>query len=92
MLESKLKSMGLRKEGPGEPKERAQVTGYLRRRLSSVVVRANTYFLLKRMVQLGQGVGKAGKRRRWAALEEERARWSWEAQWLTRVTGRMLAR
>ena len=92
MLESKLKSLGLRKGGPGEPKERSQVTGYMRRRLSSEVVRANASFLLERMVQVGQGGGQAGKRRRWAALEEERARWSREAQWLTRVTGRQLAR
>ena len=42
--------------------------------------------------QVGQGGGQAGKRRRWAQLKEERARWSREAQWLARVTGKELAR
>ena len=92
MLESKLQSLGLRKGCPEELKERAQVTSYLRRRLSSTVVRANMSCLLERMVYVGQGGGQAGKRRRWAALEEERARWSREAQWLSRVTGKRLAR
>ena len=92
ILDSKIRSLGLRKGGPGEGKERAQVTSYIRRRLSSGVVRANVSFLLERMVQVGQGGGQAGKRRRWAQLEEERARWSREAQWLARVTGKELAR
>ena len=72
--------------GKEELKERAQTTSYMKRRLSSAVVRANVSCLLERMVHVGQGGGPAGKRRRWAALEEERARWSREAQWLTRVT------
>ena len=92
MVDSKIRSVGLRKGSPGEPKEKAQVTSFIRRHLSSAVMRANVCCTLERMVRVGQGVGEAGKRRRWAALEEERARWSREAQWLVRVTGRELSR
>ena len=69
-------------------KELGQVTGYLRRRLSSAVIRANVRCLLERMLMVGEGVGQAGRRRQ----EEEKARWEREGQWLARLTGRNLAR
>ena len=68
------------------------MTGYLRRRLSTAVIKVNVQCLLERMVQVGEGLGQAGKRRRWARREDERARWDREAQWLERVTGRSLWR
>ena len=50
---------------------------------SSVVIKRH-YKVLER-----EGGGQ-GWRRRWARLEEERARWSREAEWLVMVTGRGL--
>ena len=90
--ESRLRKLGLAKGTPEALKELGQVTGYLRRRLSSAVIRANVRCLLERMLQVGEGVGQAGRRRQWARQEEERARWEREGQWLARVTGRNLAR
>ena len=58
---------------PKEPealKELGQVTGYLRRRLSTAVIRANVRCLLERMLLAGEGVGQAGMRRQWARQEE----------------------
>ena len=45
-------------------------TGYMRRRLSSEVIRANVRCLLERIVQVGEGAGQVGKK------EGERG-WSW---------------
>ena len=90
--QSRLRSQGLRKGSPEGEKELGLVTGYLRRRLSTAVIKANVQCLLERMVQVGEGIGQAGKRRQWARREEERARWDREAQWLERVTGRSLWR
>ena len=87
MAQSRLRSQGLRRGTPEAAKELSQVTGYLRRRLSSAVMRANVSCLLERLIQIGEGVGQAGKRRQWARLEEERGRWDRESQWLARVTG-----
>ena len=89
---SRLRSQGLRKGSPEAAKELGLVTGYLRRRLSTAAIKANVQCLLERMVMVGEGIGQAGKRRQWARLEEERARWDREAQWLERVTGRSLWR
>ena len=90
--ESRLRSLGLAKGTPEALKELGQVTGYLRRRLSSAVIHANVRCLLERMLMVGEGVGQAGRRRQWARQEEEKARWEREGQWLARVTGRNLAR
>ena len=68
------------------------VTGYLRRRLSSAVMRANIQCLLERLMLVGEGQGQAGKRRQWARREEERARLDRMAAWQERVTGRNLSR
>ena len=84
--------MGLRQGTLEAACELGQVTGYLRRRLSTAVVRANVRCLLERMVLVGEGVGQAGKRRMWARQEEDRARLEREAQWLTRTTGHNLVR
>ena len=67
--------LGLAKGTPEALKELGQVTGYLRRRLSSAVICANVRCLLERMLQVGEGVGQAGRRRQWAKQDEERARW-----------------
>ena len=92
MGESRIRSLGLRRGGPGTAKELGIVTGYLRRRLSSATMRANVKCLLERMVQVEEGQGQAGRRRLWARAEEHRGRLEREAQWLVRVTGRNLAR
>ena len=88
MVETKLASQKLQKGSPGEAKERSHTTRYMRRRLSSVAIRANVRFLLERMVQVGDGGGQAPKRRRWARREEERERWSrdnWEQPYQERA-------
>ena len=90
--ESRLRTLGLAKGTPEALKELGQVTGYLRRRLSTAVIRANVRCLLERMLLVGEGVGQAGRRRQWARQEEEKARWEREGQWLARLTGRNLAR
>ena len=90
--QSRLRSMGLRQGTSEAARELGEVAGYLRRRLSTAVVRANDCCLLERMVLVGEGMGQAGRRRMWTRREEERARLEREAQWLTRITGRNLAR
>ena len=92
MAESRILSLGLRKGTVEAAKELSILTGYLRRRLSTAIMRANVKCLLERLVMVGEGQGQAGKRRQWARREEERARWDRQAQWLMRTTGRPLAR
>ena len=92
MAESRILSLGLRKGTIEASKELSILTGYLRRRLSTAIMRANVKCLLERLVMVGEGQGQAGKRRQWARREEERARWDRQAQWLMRTTGRPLAR
>ena len=43
-------------------------------------------------MMVGEGQGQAGKSRKWARREEERARLDREAQWLEKVTGKNLSR
>ena len=92
MVESRVTSLGLRKGTPEAGKEMSLVTGYLRRRLSSAVMRANVQCLLERLLLVGEGQGQADKRREWARREEEHARLEREAHWLERITGRNLSR
>ena len=92
LAESRLQSQGLRSGSPEANKELALVTSYLRRRLSSAVMRANVKCLMERLLLVGEGQGQAGKRRQWARREEERARLDREAHWLERVTGKNLSR
>ena len=84
LAESRVRGLGLRKGSLECAKELAQVTGYLRRRLSSAVMQANVKCLLERILLAGKGQGQAGKRRQWARVEEERARLEREAQWLVK--------
>ena len=77
---------------PQANKELALVTSYLRRRLSSAVMRANVKCLLEQLLMVGEGQGQAGQRRQWVRREEERARMDREVQWLERVTGKNLSR
>ena len=90
--ESRLRTLGLQKGTAEASRELGQVTGYLRRRLSTAAVRANIRCLHERMLMVGEGVGQAARRRAWARAEEERARMDREAQWLVRVSGRNLVR
>ena len=92
MAESRIRSLGLRNGSVESNKELGLVTGYLRRRLSTAIMKANVKCLLERLLLVGEGQGQAGKRRQWARREEEKARWDREAQWLVRVTGRPLSR
>ena len=92
LAESRVSSLGLRTGSLEAGKELSLVTSYLRRRLSSSIMRANVKCLLERLVMVGEGQGQAGKRRLWARREEEQARLEREAQWLERLTGRNLSR
>ena len=68
------------------------MTGYLRRRLSTAIMKSNVKCMQERLLLVGEGQGQAGKRIQWARREEEKARWDREAQWLVRVTGGPLSR
>ena len=92
MAQSRLQSLGLRKGSLEAAKELSLVTGYLRRRLSTAIVKANVKCLLERLVKVGEGRGQADRRRQWARQEEARARLEREAQWQARITGRNLVR
>ena len=59
MVESRIQSLGLRRGSPESAKELGMVTGLLRRRLSSAVMRANVRCLLERLVLVGEGQGQA---------------------------------
>ena len=63
LVESRVASLGLRKGTQEAGKEMSLVTGFLRRRLSSAVMRANVKCLLERLVLVGEGQGQAGRRR-----------------------------
>ena len=78
--------MGLRRGSPESAKELGMVTGLLRRRLSSAVMRANVRCLLERLVLVGEGQGQAMGKGRGRERPER------EAQWLVKITGRNLAR
>ena len=92
MVESRVTSLGLRSGTQEAAKEMSLVTGYLRRRLSSAVMRANVMCLLERLVLVGEGQGQAGRRRQWQRREEEQARLEREAQWIEKISGRNLSR
>ena len=70
LVKSRLRKLGLTKGTPEAGKESAWVTGYLRRRLSSSVIKSNISCLLERLVQVDEGGGQGGKRRQWAHMEE----------------------
>ena len=62
MFYNRVRGLGLRKGSPESAKELAQVTGYLRRRLSSAVMQANVKCLLERILLVGEGQRQAGKK------------------------------
>ena len=66
MGESRVRSLGFRSGSPESAKELGRVTGLLRPRLSSAVMRANVRCLLERLVLVGEGQGQVGRRRQWA--------------------------
>ena len=63
LVESRVTSLGLRMGSLEASKEMSQVTGYLRRRLSSAIMRANIKCLLDRLLLVGEGQGQAGRKR-----------------------------
>ena len=92
IAEAKVSAMGLARGREGTEAELGIIVGQARRMLSTTSVRAQAQCLLARMTQVGEGVGQAAKRRRWAALEEERMRKERMAQWIGRARGRNLIR
>ena len=80
IAESKVNNMGLARGREGTEAEMGKLVGQVRRMLSTVSVRAQSQCLLTRMSNVGEGVGQAGKRRQWAAAQEERMRKEMEAQ------------
>ena len=87
LVKARLRKLGLNKGTSEAGKESAWVTGYLRRRLSSSVIKSNVSCLLERLVLVDEGGGQGGKRRQWAQMEEERGRLDRESQWLLKITG-----
>ena len=92
IAESRVNSVGLLRGEKCSEAELGCVVGQVRRMLSSANIRAQGQCLLARMSQAGEGVGQAAKRRRWAAVEEERMRRERQAQWVSRVRGRNIIR
>ena len=92
IAESRVNSVGLLRGKKCSDVELGCVVGQVRRMLSSANVRAQGLFLLARMSQAGEGVGLAAKRRRWAAVEEDRMRRERQAQWVSRLKGRNIVR
>ena len=90
MASKKLQTLGLKKGKSGGAAELSVITGQLKRRLSSAVMRANVIGLLDRRGKVGEGAGQANNRRQWIRAEEERLGWDQESQWLSRTTGRDL--
>ena len=86
----KVKSKPWGKEGTEA--ELGLLVGQIRRMLSTVNVRAQAQCLLTRMNSIGVGVGQAAKRRKWAAIEEEKMRKERLVQWQSRVRGRNIVR
>ena len=69
LVKARLRKLGLNKGTSEAAKESAWVTGYLRRRLSSSVMKANVSCILERLVLVDEGGGQSGKRRQWAHME-----------------------
>ena len=92
LAESKVKAMGLSRGREGTEAELGMLVGQIRRMLSTVNVRAQAQCLLTRMNSIGEGVSQAAKRRKWAAIEEEKMRKERLIQWESRVRGRNIVR
>ena len=92
IAESRVNSVGLLRGKKCGEAELGCVVGQVRRMLSSANIRAQGQCLQARISQTGEGVGQAAKRRRWAAVEEERMRRERQAQWVSRVRGRNIIR
>ena len=89
---SKVNAMGLARGRGGTEAELGLIVGQIRRMLSTTNVRAQAQCLLARMNSVGGGVGLAAKRRKWAAMEEEKMRKERLTQWVCRVRGRNIVR
>ena len=90
LVKARLQKQNLRRGTTAAAKESSIVTGYLRRRLSTAVIRANVSCLLDRLTQISEGEGQPGKKREWDRQEEERGRLDRESQWLARITGEII--
>ena len=90
LVKARLQKQNLRRGTTAAAKESSIVTGYLRRRLSTAVIRANVSCLLDRLTQISEGEGQPGKKREWDRQEEERGRLDRESQWLSRITGEII--
>ena len=62
LVKARLQKQNLRRGTTAAAKESSIVTGYLRRRLSTAVIRANVSCLLDRLTQISEGEGQPGKK------------------------------
>ena len=92
LAESKVAAMGLRSGREGTEEELGIVVGQIRRSLSTTFVRAQSQCLLSRLNCVGSGFSQAAKRRKWAAMEDEKMRRDRLAHWIDQVRGRNLIR
>ena len=92
LAESKVGAMGLRSGRQGTDEELGVVVGQLRRSLSTTCVRAQAQCLISRLQCIGKGFAQAAKRRKWAALEDQKMRQERQAQWVGKDRGRNLVR
>ena len=92
LAKSRLNIQSIREGREGSGQELANITGQIRRTLSTSILKANANCLLARVGLVGEGAESAGKRRRWASQEEEKMRREREAWWLATKMGKNIVR
>ena len=80
LAESKVGSMGLRRERQATEEELGIVIGQIRRSISTTCVRAQAQCLIFRLNCVGHGLAQAFKRRKQGAYEEEKVKRERQAQ------------
>ena len=76
---------------PGDG-EKSVTISYIRKRLSTAIVKGSLSVLLNRTSMMGDGAKMARERREWGRLEEKRARDERQAAWRAEVPGRAVIR
>ena len=74
MAECRLRKVGLQRGRAGGQQELAIITGQIRRRVSTVVTKANVNCLVERMQLVGPGNTELGRRREHTKRLEHRLR------------------
>ena len=84
---SRLQYLALSSGYNSSSKEKSQIVGQIRRRLSVAFVKANSLCTLSRISNVGPGSRGAAKRREWALREEEMMRKERRSNWTAFIRG-----